>query len=189
MRQTDRPAAPAPPRDAAISAAPTALDRYRTLRRATESLTRSLTPEDMGAQSMPDASPTKWHLAHVTWFFETFVLEPFEPDFAPFDPAFRVAFNSYYQGVGPQHPRAQRGLLSRPGLQQVLAWRRQVDERMHRLHAAREGDAQWHTLLQLGLNHEQQHQELLLTDIKHALSCNPSLPAYAPRRPLPPAGT
>ncbi len=160
-------------------------ESYAAVRAHSVALIDTLSEEDCQLQSMPDASPSKWHLAHTTWFFETFVLERFERDFRPFDAAYRVLFNSYYQGVGPQHPRAQRGLLSRPSLQQVLAWRRQVDERMQALMASR--DDAWRELLVLGLNHEQQHQELLLTDILHALSCNPSLPAYRPRAVLPTA--
>jgi ergothioneine biosynthesis protein EgtB len=144
-----------------------------------------LSPEDCQVQSMPDASPAKWHLAHTTWFFETFVLERWEAGaFAPFDPAFRVLFNSYYQGVGAQHPRPQRGLLTRPDLATVRAYRAAVDERMQRMLAAHPQDAEGHALVTLGLNHEQQHQELLLTDIKHLLSCHPQQPAYARRRPL-----
>jgi len=164
-----------------------ASDRYATVRAHSVALIASLSAEDCQLQSMPDASPSKWHLAHTTWFFETFLLERFEPDFRPFDAAFRVLFNSYYQGVGAQHPRAQRGLLSRPTLEAVLAWRRQVDARMQAQMAT--PDPEWQALLQLGLNHEQQHQELLLTDIQHALGCNPGLPAYAPEAPRPqPAG-
>jgi ergothioneine biosynthesis protein EgtB len=159
---------------------------YAAVRAQSVALVAPLSDEDCQLQSMPDASPSKWHLAHTTWFFETFLLEPFEPGFQPFDPSFRVLFNSYYQGVGPQHPRAQRGLLSRPGLEQVLAWRGRVDERMQALIASHALRDDWRALLQLGLNHEQQHQELLLTDIKHALSCNPSLPAYQSRPPQPP---
>jgi ergothioneine biosynthesis protein EgtB len=135
-------------------------------------------------QSMPDASPTKWHLAHVTWFFETFVLERFEPAFKPFDDAFRVLFNSYYQGVGEMHPRAQRGLITRPTLADVKHYRAAVDERMQRLFASQSGNAALTDLVTLGLHHEQQHQELLLTDIKHALSFNPAHAAYAKRWPM-----
>jgi ergothioneine biosynthesis protein EgtB len=164
-------------------------DAYTAVRARSLALIAPLTAEDCQLQSMPDASPSKWHLAHTTWFFETFLLERFESGFRPLDPAFRVLFNSYYQGVGPQHPRAQRGLLSRPTLAQVKTWRHQVDARMQALIATHGDDDECRTLLQLGLNHEQQHQELLLTDIKHALSCNPSLPAYQARptvRPVPP---
>ena len=174
----------------AVAAAPPAgstdlAAAYSAVRARTEALVAPLSAEDCQLQSMPDASPSKWHLAHTTWFFETFLLERHEPGFAPFDPAFRVLFNSYYQGVGPQHPRAQRGLVSRPTLDDVRAWRRQVDERMTMLIARCAAGAEFDALLRLGMNHEQQHQELLLTDIQHALSCNPARPAYAPLPPPP----
>jgi ergothioneine biosynthesis protein EgtB len=158
--------------------------RYRQVRAQTLALCAPLSAEDCGAQSMPDASPAKWHLAHTTWFFETFVLERWERGFQPFDAAFRVLFNSYYNAVGDKHPRPQRGLLTRPALELVQAYRADVDRRMLRLLA--EADAQGLALVELGLHHEQQHQELLLTDIQHLFSCNPLLPAYgeAPlRRP------
>jgi len=156
-------------------------EAYTALRARSLALIEPLSAEDCQLQSMPDASPSKWHLAHTTWFFETFVLERFERDFRAFDPAYRVLFNSYYLGVGPQHPRAQRGLLSRPALDEVRAWRQQVDERVLTLLGSPAAeDAACRSLLQLGLQHEQQHQELLLTDILHALSCNPALPAYTP---------
>jgi ergothioneine biosynthesis protein EgtB len=147
--------------------------RQRSLR-----LVEPLSAEDCCAQSMPDASPLKWHLAHTTWFFETFVLEPHEPDFAPFDPSFRYLFNSYYNGVGARHPRPQRGLLTRPSLERVLAWRRDVDRRLAALLAARGPDGALAALVALGLQHEQQHQELMLTDVKHLLAQNPTAPAY-----------
>ena len=166
--------------------------RYTAVRAATMRLAEPLSDEDCQVQSMPDASPTKWHLAHLAWFFETFVLEPHEPGFQAFDPRFRVLFNSYYQGVGEQHPRAQRGLISRPSLDAVKRYRAQVDERMQALmaRAAAGGtlDAELRGLITLGLHHEQQHQELLLTDIKHALSLVvPSAAdstAYARRWPI-----
>jgi len=151
---------------------------YPAVRALTESLAAPLSEEDACVQSMPDASPAKWHLAHTTWFFETLVLERFEPRFAPFDAAFRVLFNSYYNGVGEQYPRPHRGLLTRPSLAKVLAYRSQVDERMQELLACRAGDEELHRLVILGLNHEQQHQELLLTDIKHLFSLNPLRPVY-----------
>jgi ergothioneine biosynthesis protein EgtB len=139
---------------------------------------------------MPDASPTKWHLAHVTWFFETFVLERFEADFKPHHASFRVLFNSYYNGVGDQHPRAQRGLVTRPGLAEVLAYRAAVDERMAALlngtALTAPQRAEVATLVELGLQHEQQHQELLLTDLKHLFGCNPLAPVYRPAWPLAP---
>ena len=158
--------------------------RYLAVRAASVALAAPLSAEDCQVQSMPDASPTKWHLAHVTWFFETFLLERFESGFAPFDPAFRVLFNSYYQGVGAQHPRARRGLITRPTLAEVLRYRAHVDERMQGLLAARAGDVEIEALVVLGLQHEQQHQELLLTDIKHALSFNPLASPYARRWPM-----
>jgi ergothioneine biosynthesis protein EgtB len=158
--------------------------RQRSLR-----LAEPLSAEDCCAQSMPDASPIKWHLAHTTWFFETFVLEPHEPGFAPFDPSFRYLFNSYYNGIGARHPRPQRGLLTRPSLEQVLAWRHQVDARLSRLLGARPHDAALAALVTLGLQHEQQHQELMLTDVKHLLAQHPGGPAYLdrPLTPAPPA--
>ena len=161
---------------------PSALtETYCRVRDRTLALASPLSAEDCCVQSMPDASPTKWHLGHTTWFFETFVLERWEPDFKPFDPAFRVLFNSYYNAVGDKHPRPQRGLLTRPGLERVLAYRADVDRRMQLLLAA-PGEALT-SMLELGLQHEQQHQELLLTDIKHLFSRNPLAPAYDERLP------
>jgi len=157
---------------------------FAEIREATLRLTATLTPEDCQVQSMSDASPAKWHLAHITWFFETFILERFEPAFKPFDAGFRVLFNSYYQGVGEMHPRAQRGLITHPTFDTVLRYRADVDARMQQLIAARAGDAALAELVTLGLHHEQQHQELLLTDIKHALSFNPAHAAYAKRWPM-----
>ena len=154
------------------------LTRYAAVRDHSVALVAPLSAEDCGAQSMPDASPAKWHLAHTTWFFETFVLEPHEPGFAPFDPAFRVLFNSYYNGVGAKHPRAQRGLLTRPSLDAVRAYRAHVDQRMARLLPTVLNNAALCALIELGLQHEQQHQELLVTDVKHLLSCNSTWPAY-----------
>ncbi len=157
---------------------------FADIRAATLRLAAPLTAEDCQVQAMPDASPTKWHLAHITWFFETFILERFEPTFKPFDAAYRVLFNSYYQGVGEMHPRAQRGLITRPTLAEVIRYRADVDARMQRLLAARADDPALIELTTLGLHHEQQHQELLLTDIKHALSFNPTHAAYAKRWPM-----
>ena len=177
-RAAGTPAA-APPASAA-----TLIEEYRRVRERSLALAAPLTDEDCQVQSMPDASPAKWHLAHVTWFFETFVLERFEPGFRPFDAAFRVLFNSYYQGIGERHPRAQRGLITRPTLDEVKRYRTQVDERMAGLLATQGEDATLRELVTLGLHHEQQHQELLLTDIKHVLSFNPLHPAYARRWPI-----
>jgi ergothioneine biosynthesis protein EgtB len=152
-------------------------ERYRAVRRTTEDLSRPLSPEDCGVQSMPDASPTKWHLAHTSWFFETFILSE-TPAYQVFHPSFRSLFNSYYTGVGDRHARAARGLLSRPSLDEVLAYRRHVDQSMHRLIDDGSARARWETLIVLGLHHEQQHQELILTDIQHAFWINPLRPAY-----------
>jgi ergothioneine biosynthesis protein EgtB len=148
---------------------------YRRVRARTEELAAPLSAEDCAAQSMPDASPVKWHLAHTSWFFETFLLA----DERPFDPAYRVLFNSYYQTVGAQHPRPQRGMLTRPSLDEVLAYRRHVDRRMlDRLGADGAPSGDFAARTRLGLHHEQQHQELILTDVKHLLSQNPLRPAY-----------
>lgn len=152
---------------------------FQTVRQRSLHLAEPLSSEDCCAQSMPDASPIKWHLAHTTWFFETFVLEAWEDAFRPFHPAFRVLFNSYYNGVGAKHPRPQRGLLTRPSLDEVRAYRRDVDARMTRLLGERGADARLAGLVELGLQHEQQHQELMLTDLKHLLAQNPLFPAYA----------
>jgi len=159
--------------------------RYRDVRGLTERLRAPLSAEDCQAQSMDDASPIKWHLAHTTWFFETFVLETGCPDYQPLDPSFRVLFNSYYQQVGPQHPRPERGLLTRPSLDQVLEYRAHVDAYVLDL-LARRGDGRAARLaptIILGLHHEQQHQELILTDAKHLLAANPLRPAYQPAVP------
>jgi ergothioneine biosynthesis protein EgtB len=152
--------------------------RYREVRAATVALAAPLSPEDCQVQSMPDASPTKWHLAHTTWFFETFVLEPAgRGRYQPFHPRFGFLFNSYYESVGERPLRAARGLLSRPSLDEVRAYRRAVDESMSRL--LEPGvDPALAAVIVLGLNHEQQHQELVVTDIKHALFTNPLAPAY-----------
>ena len=133
-------------------------------------------------QSMPDASPVKWHLAHLTWFFETFVLEPaIGPRYVPFDPSFRTLFNSYYVGIGERHPRAERGLISRPSLETVYAYRRAVDERIDTLLRTTGLTDALLDVIELGLHHEQQHQELILTDLKHHLWKNPARPTYRQR--------
>jgi ergothioneine biosynthesis protein EgtB len=152
--------------------------RYDAVRRRSLMLAEPLSDEDCCAQSMADASPIKWHLAHTTWFFETFILERFERDFQPFHPAFRVLFNSYYNGVGDRHPRPQRGLLTRPSMAQVRAYRANVDARIACLVAANAHDEALQSLLELGMQHEQQHQELMLTDVKHLLAQNALYPAY-----------
>ena len=152
--------------------------QYAAVRQRSLDLARPLSAEDCCVQSMPDASPVKWHLAHTTWFFETFVLAHAEAGFKPFDEAFRVLFNSYYNAVGARHPRAQRGLLTRPALDTVLAYRAEVDRRVLALLDGGAVTPALAELLQLGVQHEQQHQELLLTDLKHLFSRNPLLPAY-----------
>jgi ergothioneine biosynthesis protein EgtB len=156
-------------------------ERYAGVRAHTEAVVAALSEADCQPQSMPDASPVKWHLAHTTWFFETFVLEPHEAGFRPHHPAYRVLFNSYYNAVGDKHPRPQRGLVTRPGLAEVKRYRRAVDERVAALLARAADDAALagaiEPLLTLGLHHEQQHQELILTDLLHLLSLNPLEPA------------
>ncbi|MGZ3254151.1 MAG: ergothioneine biosynthesis protein EgtB [Burkholderiaceae bacterium] len=152
--------------------------RFSAVRATTLELATPLSEEDCCVQSMPDASPVKWHMAHTTWFFETFILERFEPDFVPFHPQFRMLFNSYYNGVGDKHARPQRGLLTRPSFKEVAAYRSNVDARMLQLLANRAADSELAALVELGLQHEQQHQELILTDVKHLLSMNPLKPAY-----------
>ncbi len=170
---------------AAPAATPDALaEHFTRVRTASLALAAPLTAEDCQVQSMPEASPAKWHLAHVTWFFETFILERFEPGFRPFDAGYRVLFNSYYQGIGEQHPRAQRGLILRPTLEEVRRYRCDIETRLLAVLDARAGDPAVSELVTLGLHHEQQHQELLLTDIKHALSFSPTHAAYARRWPI-----
>ncbi|MGD2111045.1 MAG: ergothioneine biosynthesis protein EgtB, partial [Phycisphaerae bacterium] len=142
-----------------------------------------LETEDFVVQSMPDASPTRWHLAHTTWFFETFVLRPSHPPYAEFHPDFVYLFNSYYNAVGPQYPRPQRGLCSRPTVKQIMDYRVHVDRHMRAWFAETASDAREELgpVVEVGLNHEQQHQELMLTDIKHVFSCNPIMPVYRER--------
>jgi dimethylhistidine N-methyltransferase len=149
--------------------------RYSRVRDATERLVGGLSAEDLVAQSMPDASPAKWHLAHTTWFFETFLLAPSLAGYAVFDPAYAFLFNSYYEALGPRQPRPQRGLLTRPSLEQVLAYRAHVDAAMAELLA---GDADVADLVELGLAHEEQHQELILMDLLHLFAQSPLKPAY-----------
>ena len=166
------------------------LDAYRRVRATTLAMVDDLSPEDCQVQSMPDASPVKWHLAHLTWFFETFVLEPAAGEaHVPFDPAFRTLFNSYYVGVGDRHPRAERGLISRPSLSRVLAYRGAVDARMDTLLDRTPLDAAMLDVVELGLHHEHQHQELILTDLKHHLWKNPLRPAYRDAPPIVPPTT
>jgi ergothioneine biosynthesis protein EgtB len=166
------------PRPATTGAAAALAASYRQVRSATERLCEPLSAEDCQAQSMEDASPAKWHLAHTTWFFETFVLEGSVRDFRHFHPQFRILFNSYYQSVGEQHPRPQRGVLTRPGLDEVYAYRRHVDGLVLDLLDRKRLGRRELDVVELGLHHEQQHQELILTDAKHLLSANPLAPAY-----------
>ena len=155
--------------------------RYRRVRNLTEALAAPLRPEDQVIQSMTDVSPTKWHRGHTTWFFETFLLEPTLTGYDAFDPDFRYLFNSYYEAVGPRHPRSQRGLLSRPTVEEVARYRAHVDAAMEKLIDRCDADAwdDFAALAVLGLHHEQQHQELLLMDIKHVLFSNPLDSIYA----------
>ena len=169
----------APAQQAADADAPAdALRRaFLAVRAETERRAAPLSPEDQVVQSMPDTSPTKWHRAHTTWFFETFLLRPGLPDYRPFDEGFAYLFNSYYVAAGPRHARPQRGLITRPGAAEVGAYRAHVDAAVERL-LGEGGDDAMRETLQIGLQHEQQHQELLITDILHAFGQNPLAPAY-----------
>lgn len=159
--------------------------RYRSVRQHTEALCSPLATEDFVVSSMPDVSPTKWHLAHTSWFFETFVLAAHAPDYRPPDPRYAFLFNSYYVQAGERHCRAKRGLVTRPTVDQVFAYRRHVDDAMEELIARVAGDADHPavSLIELGLHHEQQHQELLLTDIQHVFWMNPLRPVYHEPQP------
>jgi len=157
-------------------------ERFLDVRAFTEKLAEPLSAEDQTIQTMPDVSPTKWHRAHTTWFFETFLLGQRQPGYTPVDPAYAYLFNSYYEAVGPRHARPRRGLLSRPGIDEIADYRQAVDEAMVGF-LGRELDDDTGQLVTLGVNHEQQHQELLLMDIKHVLAANPTEPAYREARP------
>lgn len=159
---------------------------FRRTRAATESLASRLTIEDQQAQSMPDASPVKWHLAHSAWFFEAFLLQPWLAGYRVFDAAFGYLFNSYYEAVGARHPRAERGLITRPGLAEVLAWRASVDAAMEQL--IPQLDEAGRALVALGVAHEEQHQELILMDALHLFSRSPLKPAFFDSSPPPTAG-
>ena len=155
---------------------------FQEVRAVTRSLAQGLSPEDQTVQSMEDASPTKWHLAHTTWFFEQFVLAPYGTDYQAFHPRFSYLFNSYYEAVGARHARPQRGLLTRPSADEVMDYRAHVDAAVVDLLSGSD-PAAWEVvapLIRLGLQHEQQHQELILTDLLHAFSFNPLKPAYRP---------
>jgi ergothioneine biosynthesis protein EgtB len=162
---------------------------YRAVRDETERRAAPLSPEDQVVQSMPDASPAKWHRAHTTWFFEQFLLGPHCPGYQPFHLDYAFLFNSYYVTAGPRHTRAARGLLTRPGAAEIAAYRRHVDDAMLKFFAGADEATltRLAPLVEVGLNHEQQHQELLLTDILHAFAQNPIPPAYDPAWRLPPA--
>ena len=173
-----------------VSTATTSLlERYYAVRSFTETLASRLSAEDQLVQSMPDVSPTKWHRGHVTWFFETFLVVPHLPGYEPIDPSYEFIFNSYYESVGERQERSERGLLSRPSNDEVAAYRLHVDKAMSQLlsdpDVAFESDPELVSLLELGFHHEQQHQELLLMDIKHVFSRNVTRPAYhdLPERP------
>jgi ergothioneine biosynthesis protein EgtB len=164
----------------------TALDAYRRVRGDSEALCAPLQTEDYLLQSIAETSPPKWHLAHVSWFFETFLLEEFATGYRPFHPHYRRLFNSYYEQVGPFHPRPQRGMLSRPTVEEIYRYRAWVDEHMATLIEELD-EGQWPAAalrIAIGLHHEQQHQELLLTDIKHNLWVNPLFPAYRSDLPI-----
>ncbi len=152
--------------------------RYQNIRQVSEQLCQPLAIEDYGVQSMPDVSPPKWHLAHTTWFFETFILVPHLSNYQIFHPQFGYLFNSYYEAVGERHPRVQRGLLSRPTVAEIYRYRAAIDQAMTTILSQLSIDLKLANLVELGLHHEQQHQELLLTDIKHILGSNPLRPAY-----------
>ncbi len=165
----------------AVAAGDNLATRYTRIRTQSVTLTDSLEIEDTVVQSMPDVSPTKWHLAHTSWFFEHFILSPHAINYEVFDPAFDYLFNSYYHTAGDMYRRPERGLLSRPTYAAILAYRTHVDE--HLLRLIETGDENIASLVTLGLNHEQQHQELMLTDIKHVFSVNPLEPAVLPGLP------
>ena len=166
---------------AGVAVSPAALaEEYRRVRLATEKLVEPLTPEDCAIQSMPEVSPTKWHLAHTSWFFETLVLMPAVRGYAPFNTEYQFLFNSYYNTLGKQFDRLRRGLLSRPSLQDICAYRKHVDDRVSAMLESADAAlvAKFAPIIALGLHHEQQHQELILTDIKHVFWSNPLRPAY-----------
>jgi ergothioneine biosynthesis protein EgtB len=152
-------------------------ERYREIRNTSLQITKPFSAEDQMLQSMPDCSPAKWHLAHTTWFFETFILNPFTSGYKPFDPRYKQLFNSYYKQLGSHPYRGSRGLMSRPSLDEIHAYRAHVDKAM--LHHLEVPDERTAALVEVGLNHEQQHQELILTDIKHALWSMPLRPERA----------
>jgi ergothioneine biosynthesis protein EgtB len=165
------------------------IEAFRRVRQETERRATPLSAEDQAVQSMPDASPTKWHRAHTTWFFETFLLQPNVPGYEVFDPRFAFLFNSYYVAAGPRHARPKRGLITRPDAGEVAAYRAHVDAAVENLIGAASAAALPEILriLEIGLNHEEQHQELLITDILHVFAQNPTAPAYDTGWQPPPA--
>ncbi|MGG6237272.1 ergothioneine biosynthesis protein EgtB [Nodosilinea sp. AN01ver1] len=169
---------PVAPSSAANLASHNLISQYRAVRSLSETLCQPLEIEDYGVQAMADVSPPKWHLAHTTWFFETFLLRPYLSDYLEFHPGFGYLFNSYYEAVGDRHPRPDRGLLSRPTVAEVYQYRAYVDEAMATLLQQFSHHPAVRELITLGLHHEQQHQELLLTDLKYNLAINPLRPAY-----------
>lgn len=169
--------------DVPAAALPALLLQYDAVRAQSLALAAPLSDADATVQSMDDASPAKWHLAHTTWFFEEFVLGPNVPGYRSPDARYRYLFNSYYEAVGARHPRPRRGMLTRPTLDEVLAYRAHVDAAMQRLLAGGVPEAVGR-LVTLGLHHEQQHQELLLTDVLHLFAQNPLCPPYAAPRPI-----
>jgi ergothioneine biosynthesis protein EgtB len=166
------------------------LENYLRVRRFSEHLCATLEPEDYVIQTVPEMSPTKWHLAHTSWFFETFLIKPHLPDYRPLNPQYAFLFNSYYNAAGKMHARPQRGLISRPTVKDTYAYRRHVDGAMERvLRIADERRLrELAPLVELGVNHEQQHQELMLTDIKHAFWMNPLRPTFQPEEPTEESG-
>ena len=180
QRADDRPTLKTAHADGEHAPDASLLERFRAVRAHSIDLARPLSPEDRSAQSMPDASPTKWHLAHSSWFFETFILGA-DPDYRPYDPTFGYLFNSYYEALGSRQPRPSRGLITRPSSDEVSAFRAHVDSAMEALLAGWQMDDRRRALVVLGLAHEEQHQELILMDVLHLFSCNPLCPSYDER--------
>lgn len=178
-------ARPSPSDASETGARDTAIGRFLKVRGQTEALARDLHPEDQTVQSMPDCSPTKWHLAHVSWFFETFLLVPHLPGYEVANADFAFLFNSYYEAAGPRHARFARGLITRPTVAEVADYRRHVTDAMSDLLASADEEtfARLAPLVEIGINHEQQHQELILMDILNLFAANPLRPAYRPGRP------
>ena len=159
------------------------VSEFLNTRQCSLQLVEPLSAEDCQIQSMPDASPAKWHLAHTSWFFETFILKKSDAGYQEFSPHFDVLFNSYYNAVGQQYNRPDRGLLSRPSLDQILEYRAYIDEAMSEFMQSAACSEHMLDLIEIGIQHEKQHQELLLTDIQHGLYQNPLLPAYTELKP------